>query len=133
MNTEVVKQKTVMIVEDNADTSFLVSTILARQGIRTTVACGGAEAWFKLDSGELPDLIMTDMRMPGMSGEDLVDRLHQDSRMCGIPVIVSSARTDIFSQLENMGVQGCLSKPYSMAALVELVNRFIRPVSSAVV
>lgn len=123
--------KTVMIVEDNADTRSLLTIILAQQGIRTTTACDGAQALDQLAVGDLPDLIVTDMTMPGMSGEILIEKLHLNERTRSIPVILSSANCEISSRAKSMDVQGYLSKPYSIAAILAIVNTFIAPQAAA--
>jgi len=130
MIDDIPSSRTVMIVEDNTDLCLLLSTILKIQGIKTTTACGGEEAWAKLQSGDLPDLIVTDLRMPGMNGAVFIDKLQHDARTRDIPVILSTAHPEIFSQAQQMGVQGYLAKPYSMANVISLMNTFMPALDS---
>ena len=114
-----------MIVENDKDTRFLLSTILAHDGIKTTMASSGQEALTKLESGELPDLIVTDMTMPGMNGDELVARIHHDLRTKNIPVLLSTGHWDIRLSAGKMGCQGYLSKPYTVAKTLALIHAFI--------
>lgn len=122
---DIENSKTVMIVEDNADLCFLLTTILNLEGIKTVVAGGGDEALSKLQTGELPDMIITDMKMAGMSGEVLIEKLRLDARTSGLPVILSTGHSEIYSEAKRMGVQGYLAKPYSVDKVLALTKTFL--------
>jgi len=123
--------RSVLIVEDDEDSRILLVTLLAYQGIRSTSAADGAEALSGLQSGPLPDLILTDMNMSGMNGAMLLDNLRKDPRTCDIPVILSSGHDDLGLRAKKLDVQGYLSKPYSMASLLALVRVYL-PLSPTV-
>jgi len=118
-------QKTVLIIEDDADTRLLLSAILDHQGIKTTTATGGLDALSKLESEPLPDLILTDLEMKGMDGAALIQILKQSTRTKNIPVILSSGHVNTVEQAQDMGVQGCLCKPYGIETTMALVNSLL--------
>ena len=77
-------------------------------------------------SSELPDVLITDVRMPGMDGLTLLDRL---SRICpGLPVIVVTAHTDLDSAVAAYqgGAFEYLPKPFDVDEAVELVRKAAR-------
>ena len=66
--------KKILIVDDDIDTLQLVGTMLERQGFKILAANNGEKA-ITLAQGEIPDLIILDVRMPGMDGYEVTRRL----------------------------------------------------------
>ena len=84
---------TVLVVDDNVDTCKVLSTFLTRGGHKTICATSVPAAMLKLIDAEmpLPDLVITDLMMPGQSGIDLVKEIRAMTRTRELPVIVYSA------------------------------------------
>jgi CheY-like chemotaxis protein len=84
---------TVLVVDDNVDTCKVLSAFLARGGHRATCVTSVPAAMLKLIDSELalPDLVITDLMMPGQSGIDLVQEIRATKRTRDLPVIVYSA------------------------------------------
>src|SRR5437867_3991089 len=82
----------VLVVEDNVDMNRFIAAALGSEYVVRTAA-SGQEA---LDRAlkETPDLIVTDLTMPGMSGGDLLTALRRSSSLSGVPVLVLTARAD---------------------------------------
>ena len=82
---------TILIIDDNLDDVEIAKRILARMGrkLNLETAPRGEVALELLHSGtDLPSLILLDLKMPGMSGFDVLQRIRADERMKHIPVIL---------------------------------------------
>ena len=82
--------KTVLVVDDMPVNRDLVRTVLGYHGHQTLEARGGAEA-LALLTHEHPDLVLTDVMMPGMDGFELARAIRADSSTKGIPVLFYTA------------------------------------------
>ena len=117
--------KTVMIVDDDADLIMLLTQILDASGIKTVSASTGEGALALLALGPIPDLILTDLCMPGMGGAEFMAKLRDNSKTGSVPVIVSSGYDDVGPRSETMGAQGYLSKPFHLKAVQTMINTHI--------
>jgi len=111
----------ILIVEDHADSRELLRQIVASFGATVWVAADGSEA-LAIASAWTPDLILADLRMPGMDGFALLSRLRDAPRLCGIRVVAVSALAtgaDI-KRTWLAGFDGHVAKPidYDLVALV---------------
>jgi len=108
---------TVLVVEDNPDMNRLLCDILAAD-CRTESAFDGIEA-LKRAEQDRPDLIVTDVMMPGMSGDDLVREIRQRPALDGVPIIVLTAKADddLRIRLLREGAQDYVTKPFSSEEL----------------
>lgn len=115
----------IMVVEDNKEISWLISSALS--GSYDIVSCSNAdEASARLD--ELtPDLIITDILMPGRSGLDFISSIRNDRYRKGIPVIIVSAKVSEKEQAEGLacGADIYLTKPFSISVLQASVSRLL--------
>jgi DNA-binding response OmpR family regulator len=85
------KATTVLVVDDNHELAENIAEILGLHGYAAAVATSGEEALPRA-LADSPDLLVTDFRLPGMSGAELVRRLRQQLR--GLRAVVMSAYTD---------------------------------------
>jgi signal transduction histidine kinase/DNA-binding response OmpR family regulator len=117
----------VMIVEDNAEMSNYIISIL--QPTHTLVtAYNGAEALRMLQTiANLPSLIISDAMMPEMDGFTLLETLKQSPAFCTVPVIMLTALTDIGHKLKalNIGVDDYITKPFLNNELISRVTNLI--------
>jgi sigma-B regulation protein RsbU (phosphoserine phosphatase) len=102
------------VVDDNASNRDLLSRRLQRQGHAVLQAEDGARALALIES-ELPDLVLLDLMMPGISGYDVLVRLKRDSRLRDIPVIMISALNEVDSVIRciEVGAEDYLPKPFN--------------------
>ncbi len=83
--------KTILLVEDNPDDELLIRRALGRNGIpgRVVVARDGAEALHHLfASGDVPRLVLLDLKLPKVDGWEVLRRLRADARTADLPVVV---------------------------------------------
>jgi putative two-component system response regulator len=103
----------VLIVDDEAENLKLISAILKRGGVTPRPVMSGKLA-IEAAMMDPPDLILLDMRMPGMSGLEVCQWLKQNDNLHGIPVIFISGLLDIEEKIEafRVGAVDYISKPF---------------------
>ena len=81
-----------LVVEDDMDINNLLAKILKKAGYEPVQAYSGSEAWLRLEQNAVKEysLILLDLMLPGLMGEELIERIRQTSR---VPIIVLSAKT----------------------------------------
>jgi CheY-like chemotaxis protein len=107
----------VLIVDDDESLARLLRTILRTAGLDVTIASSGEEA-LRLTAEESFDVILLDLRMPGMDGRSV----YRELRVRGIqtPVLIASAYGALTAQRE-LGAQGAIEKPFDPERLIEAV------------
>jgi diguanylate cyclase (GGDEF)-like protein len=115
----------VLVVDDSNTIRQALCTHLKERGIETDTARNGQEALDKLAPGHAFDVVITDLKMPGLvDGERLIDTLKKDAALAPIPVIVVSAFNDKDKQLHNLlhGAAAFFGKPWDPDLLAVTVN-----------
>jgi CheY-like chemotaxis protein len=108
----------ILVVEDNRTIATVLQVALEDAGYRVLGARNGHEALHMLAQA-LPDLVLSDLRMPGMGGLELATRIHADPTMAAIRVVLMSAVT----QPATNGVyQAFLHKPFDLDELLAVVG-----------
>ncbi len=118
---------TILIVDDEKINGLVLSSQLNREGYQTVTASSGEEALQFIES-RLPDLILLDVMMPGMSGFEVASRLKGSERTRNIPIIMITALGDRESRmaaLEN-GAEEFLTKPIERTELVIRVRNLLK-------
>src|SRR4051794_38890096 len=107
-------QPTVLVIEDEAATRQLLNDVLMRNGLDVIVAEDGPLG-LEIAKNQKPDLILLDLRLPTVSGLDVLRRLRAESATAAMPVIILTAENteaDIVVGLE-LGADDYLTKPFS--------------------
>lgn len=109
--------KQILIVDDDMNIGNMLEDALSRENYQVMRAYSGTEALMLLDK-ETPDLILLDLMLPGLSGEEVIPKIKN------IPVIVMSAKADINSKVDVLlaGAADYVTKPFE---LKELMARII--------
>lgn len=109
----------VLVVEDDADTAGFIRTVLERRGGMEVVLAGDAMSALAEVARQAPDVILTDIQMPGMSGLELVGELR--ARAPGVPVAVMTAFASVEYAVEALrrDADEFLVKPVAAATLLE--------------
>lgn len=116
----------IIVVEDTADDSQLVSTILEHSGIEVYLAAHGKECLQMLASLE-PDCIITDLNMPIMDGWELLSNLQQNPSTSAIPVVAITAyySADVAADAMKAGFIGFFAKPVNPRNFVEKLGELL--------
>ena len=115
--------KRIMIVDDDRHINEMLNERLSEEGYEVIAAYSGTEAQLLL-AGIKPDLILLDLMLPGLSGEDVLPYLE------GIPVIVVSAKIDVDDKVSMLinGAVDYVTKPFDIRELLaRIVVQLRRP------
>jgi two-component system, OmpR family, response regulator CpxR len=114
----------VLIVEDDADLREMMMQLLSLEGFEPRVAVNGRDAIDQLAAGLAPDVILLDLMMPVMDGQQFLEKCRRDPRCAGIPVIVLSATSD---RAPRLAASAVLCKPLDFARMLDTIRRFLQP------
>ncbi len=116
----------ILVVDDNQDITWLINQTLSSQ-YHIQEASNGLEA-LKLIDTETPELIITDIIMPGMTGLELTKQIKAGKYTKNIPIIIISAKITNTEQAEGYetGADAYLTKPFSSELLTSVANRLIQ-------
>ncbi len=110
-----------IIVEDDRDIVALFRHVLDIAGYHTEIVMDGLEAMQRIET-VLPDIVLLDLQLPGMSGVEILKRMKQNERMSTIPVVVITAYSHHSNSLE-VEPDLLLLKPVDINQLSRLVQR----------
>ena len=117
--------RTVLIVEDDADTRGAIVEVLTDGNYRALQAANGAAALDELRAAAPPPcVILLDVMMPVMDGREFRNVQRVDEALREIPVVVLSAHADATSLADQMQVAGFLRKPVDLVTLLQTVEQF---------
>jgi CheY-like chemotaxis protein len=117
------KQKTILVAEDSADTRAVLLRVLVSDGYRVVEAADGREA-VELAVSECPDLVVMDLNMPVMDGLAAIERIRELKDRCGDVPVVAVTAFDTYGMKEAAFEAGCnayLLKPLVLDELESVV------------
>ena len=122
----------VLVVEDEPDIAALIAYQLTREGFRVETIGNGTEALVAIDK-EAPDLVVLDRMLPGLSGDEVIQRLRDDPETLSIPVLMLTAKREQEDRIEGLelGADDYLTKPFSPRELVLRVQAVLRRAQDA--
>jgi two-component system phosphate regulon response regulator PhoB len=125
---------TILIVEDEADLSELMRYNLEAEGFRVVGAESGDEAVERIRDG-VPDLILLDWMLPGLSGIELTRRWRSRDETMRTPIIMITARGEEEERVRGLatGADDYVVKPFSMPELVARIQALLRRASPQLV
>ena len=110
---------TILIVDDDPSIRFVLRLILERDGHKVLEAGHGAAALELIRSDPLPDIVMTDLMMPVMTGVELIRRLRSEPRTSKVHIVVVSGNPEA---AQSLGVDAIVTKPFTAANLADRVR-----------
>lgn len=117
----------ILVVDDEPGIRLLISLVLSRKNYAVTTASGGEEA-LAIVGREKPDLILLDLKMPGLDGVSTLRILRENPATSRIPVILVTAvpqQPEKGPSPEDLS-QGILTKPFDVAELERMVELIFR-------
>lgn len=114
--------RSVLVVEDDPELRTIYQEVLSDGGFEVIAARDGVDALEILDGEWTPCVLVLDLRMPRMSGWELVARLRADDRWDHLPLIIVAAYYRIAEEAERLGAHAWLQKPIDIGRLVGIVE-----------
>lgn len=117
----------ILLVEDEPAIQELIAANLTRAG-HTVMRAGDAETAARIVRDALPDLVLLDWMLPGMSGVEFARRLRNEERTRGIPIIMLTARSEEQDKVMGLeiGADDYVTKPFSPRELVARIKAVLR-------
>lgn len=128
--TKAARARLVLIVEDDSTTGDVIaSAINEERGYAATTVTNAADALTELARSS-PDLLVLDIRLPGMSGLELYDTIRADERFKRLPVVFETGGgREHSAALRERGIATYVKKPFDIVELVRFVKRLVPPVA----
>jgi DNA-binding response OmpR family regulator len=116
----------VLLIEDNVDLRSYISRMLRRLGYSVSTAMDGLEGWQYVQA-HLPDIVVSDIMMPGMDGYELACKIKSAEETRGIPVILITAKPELESKLAGLelGADDYLRKPINIRELDARIRNLV--------
>ncbi len=120
------QSSTILVVDDNSDLRAYVSRILRQAGYQVLTARNGEEG-LRVAQGGHPQLIVTDLMMPVVSGLDLIHQIRTSDDLKGTPIILLTAKADEATRIDGTekGADAYLSKPFNDRELLAEVRNLL--------
>lgn len=118
--------KSVLVLDDDADVVNYLCTLLSPY--YRVLSCFDAEEALRKVDDEAPDLVLSDVVLPGMDGYAFCRRIKDDAQLCHIPVVLLTAKTQVEDQVEGLdtGADAYVTKPFEPSYLLALVKSQLR-------
>lgn len=124
-------QKKILVIEDEEAIRSMIAFALESEGFHVTGVENGRDASQAIKES-MPDLMLVDWMLPGVSGLELVRGFRRNAATRTIPVIMLTARTDEQDKIEGLdsGADDYITKPFSTRELLSRINALLRRVDS---
>lgn len=115
--------KRILVAEDHEAELFVLESVLRRQnnGFEIVVARNGLEALDQVKRGTAFDLVITDLKMPGMGGIELTERIRAESPHTVFVWVTAYGGHTVREDMTRLGVRYCLDKPFEVHELRQCV------------
>lgn len=123
MSTEV--KNRILLVEDDTDTRYALSLLFELEGFEVILANDGQEA-YRLAASKQPDLIVTDINMPRISGLELIRLIKRDARLAGVPIVAMSAvEKQQLNRAMELGAMAVYQKPIEFDKFLSVIAKAV--------
>jgi signal transduction histidine kinase len=122
-----VKQATILYIEDDEASRKLVQRVLTYAGYKVLIATRALDG-IDLAKKHQPDLILTDINLPDLSGREIIVRLRSDTRLATVPIVALTAQNHAFERDKTFvaGATGYITKPIEVESLVTSVEQYLQ-------
>lgn len=119
-------KKRILITEDDEEMRSLLKDFFKEEGFETDSVSNGVDALQKLAKDHF-DLIITDIRMPGLTGLDILPRLKKLYPDASVIVITAFGSEEVYRRSFERGATAYLEKPIHFSKLKELIHEMVSP------
>jgi CheY-like chemotaxis protein len=115
----------ILLVEDDADTRSALAMLFEMEGFEVVTAGDGEEAYSQAIN-EQPDLIVTDINMPRMTGLELIEMVRKDGRIESTPIVAMSAvEKQNLNRAKELGAVAVAQKPIEFDQFLSLIAQVV--------
>jgi PAS domain S-box-containing protein len=111
----------ILVAEDDADTARLLQEVLSQGGFEVAVALDAYKV-VATACRQKPEIILLDLKLPGMDGYETITRLKNEAETREIPIVAMSAHVEERERVGTLGVKNFLAKPFTVDELVAKLN-----------
>jgi CheY-like chemotaxis protein len=120
-DTEFILAKRILVIEDNVDSRDLLVKLLRHSGYEVSSACD-SEGGFIEANRSIPDLIVTDVNMPGTDGIEFVKTVRANPTLAEVPIIVTTAYgSSVAYEAKKAGADAAIDKPFDFDEFLEII------------
>lgn len=116
--------KYILACDDDIGIVEVIRIVLEEKGYEVKVTSNSEEVYSLIQS-KRPDLLLLDLWMPGLRGEEIVKELRADKKTADIPIIIISASRETEIIAKEVGANTFLNKPFDIDKLEEIVDQYI--------
>lgn len=127
MSNQNISKPSVLVVEDDAFIQSILNEILS-ENFEVTIFTDGMEGMNYLQSGNVPDIILSDLNIPGLDGMSLLEQVRNSGFFKSIPFIILSGKDDIEIRIRCLeaGADDFLNKPFNPRELDARLKNILR-------
>lgn len=111
----------ILLVDDDLVIRRLIRSVLEEEGYIVDVAEDSSQALWLIEEHE-PDLVLLDLLLPGMDGQETMNFWRRHPRAAGVPVVVISSAPRACQRAKAMGAKAFLAKPFELEDLLRVVR-----------
>ena len=115
----------ILICDDDLDILEVTSIILKNKGYEIETLSRLSEEVLTTIRDFRPNLILMDLRMPGMNGERAIQMIKTDDSIKNIPVVLFSANTQLNRISEEVNADGVITKPFNIRELIKQIEKYV--------
>ncbi|MBM4761559.1 response regulator [Bacillus sp. B15-48] len=115
----------VLIVDDQFGIRILLNEVLQREGYDTFQAANGMQA-LEIVEQHSPDLVLLDMKIPGMDGIEILKRLKQKDEEIRVIIMTAHGELDMIQEAMNLGALTHFAKPFDIDDIRVAVKKYIK-------
>ncbi|OFI45747.1 DNA-binding response regulator [Floricoccus penangensis] len=119
------EKKSILVIEDDQEINLLLKSILEQENYQVTSAYSGSEGILRIENSDY-NLILLDLMLPGMTGEELLEKIRANGNQT--PVMVISAKQDIAEKVKvlRLGADDYITKPFNSEEVLGRVEVQLR-------
>ncbi len=115
----------ILIVDDQFGIRILLNEVFQKEGYHTFQAANGVQA-LELVTKETPDLVLLDMKIPGMDGIEILKRMKKLNQDIRVIIMTAYGELDMIKESKDLGALTHFAKPFDIDDLREAVKKYIQ-------
>ncbi|AKO94800.1 response regulator [Priestia filamentosa] len=117
-------EERILIVDDQYGIRILLTEVLQKEGYKTLQASNGFEA-IDIAKERTPDLVLLDMKIPGMDGIEILKRLKELDATVKVIIMTAYGELDMIQEAKDLGALTHFAKPFDIDEIRQAVKKYI--------